>query len=466
MKIAVIGGGISGLGAALRLVDNGHAVTVYEANDYVGGHSNTVDVTLDGERFGVDTGFLVYNQRTYPNLIALFERLQVPVAESDMSFAVSVGPHAFEWCGSNLRSLFAQPSNALSPRFWRMLADIARFNREATALAATLTGGPPSATAVVTDGAAAGAGARVAVASTDPQASALHTPLGQWLDQRGYGRGFRDDYLLPMAAAIWSCPTRTMLEFPLGSFVRFFANHGLLQVTDRPQWFTVRGGSREYVRRIVARLPDVRTRSAVQAVLRSRAAGHGPVDVVTAAGTERFDEVVLACHSDQALALLADPTQDERDVLGAIRYQPNRAYLHTDTRLMPRRRGAWAAWNYLSEGASASRADGRPEPSVSVTYWLNRLQPLPCETPVLVSLNPLTPPDARTVLRTFDYAHPVFDLEAGQAQRRLAGIQGLRHTWFAGAWAGYGFHEDGLRSGLEVADAVHVSRAGIERAAA
>ena len=428
-RIAVIGGGIAGLGAAHRLASQ-HQVTLFEAADYVGGHTNTVDITVGGVSAAVDTGFLVFNERTYPHLIALFEALDVPTAGSDMSFSVSVGPHDFEWCGSDLPGLFAQPSNVLSPRFWSMLSDILRFNRQATAMA------------------------RQATLSDD---AAL--PLSQWLDAHRYGRPFREGYLLPMAAAIWSCPTETMMAFPVSSFVRFCDNHGLLQIANRPRWFTVRGGARQYVQRILAGLSDVRVRTPVRAVLREpldqqrSAAGHR-LAVVTDEGRETFDHVILACHSDQALALLPDASREEREVLGAIGYQPNRAYLHLDTELMPRRRRAWAAWNYLSAGRFGVDSPGVGSPSVAVTYWLNRLQPLPIDQPVLVTLNPPTPPRPELTLKVIDYAHPVFDLAAVAAQGRLPAIQGLRNTWFAGAWAGYGFHEDGLKAGLAAAQGI------------
>jgi predicted NAD/FAD-binding protein len=431
LRIAVVGGGIAGLGAAHRLSAE-HRVTLFEAADYVGGHTNTVDATVGGVTHPVDTGFLVFNERTYPNLIELFRVLDVPTAGSDMSFSVSVGPHDFEWCGSDLGSLFAQPSNALSPRFWSMLKDILRFNREATALAR-------DGSAVAADSAA---------------------PLGAWLDAHGYGRPFRDGYLLPMAAAIWSCPTSTMLAFPARSFARFCDNHGLLQVANRPRWFTVKGGARQYVERIVAGLHEVRTSTPVRGILRAPLdAAHGGRDsvaVITDHGRETFDHVVLACHSDQSLGMLMDPSDDERAILGAVPYQPNRAYLHTDLALMPRRRRAWAAWNYLSTGrfGGPSDADRGDAPSVAVTYWLNRLQPLPFDRPVLVTLNPTTAPRDDTVIGAFDYSHPVFDAGATDAQRRLPGIQGLRNTWYAGAWTGWGFHEDGLKSGLAVAGAL------------
>jgi len=414
MRIAVIGSGISGLSAALRLQPQ-HQVVLYESDARPGGHAHTVDITLDGIRAPVDTGFLVYNERTYPLLIALFKELGVREAPTDMSFAASIGPHRLEWCGSNIRSVFAQPSNLFSLGFWRMLRDILRFNREATALA-----------------------------MGDDAASRLEEPLERYLERERYSAEFRDAYLLPMAAAIWSCSTATMTQFPLGSFVRFFHNHGLLQVEGRPRWMTVEGGSREYVSRILARLNDVRLSEPVLSVTRS--AG-GRVTVHSANATETFDQVVLACHSDQALALLADCSEEERAVLAAIRYQPNRALLHTDPALMPARRRAWAAWNYLSDGQAGA-------PAVSVTYWLNRLQPLPFQSPVFVSLNPLSEPDPATLIREIQYSHPIFDSAAGQAQRRLKSLQGRRNTWFAGAWTGYGFHEDGLRSGLDVAEAI------------
>ena len=424
MNIAVIGSGIAGLTAADRIAFR-HSVTLFEADNRPGGHAHTVDVTLDGRTFGVDTGFLVYNERTYPTLIRLFESLEVPIATSDMSLAVSVAADDVEWSGTSLRSLFAQPANLARPAFWRMLTDIRRFNREATALAESVTG-PDN------DG----------------------RSVGEFIAQGRYGDGFRDWYLMPMAAAIWSCPLVTMLSFPMATFARFCHNHGLLQITDRPQWYTVRGGSREYVDRLLARFGRhggvLRLASPVGSVRRATG-GSGGVVVQGRAGsqafTESFDQVVFACHSDQALALLSDADPDETALLGAIRYQQNRAWLHTDDRLMPRRRSAWSAWNCLSTG--------RPDaPSLAVTYWLNRLQPLPAATPLYVTLNGPTPPDAAKTLAAFDYAHPVFDGEAIAAQRALPAIQGRRGSWFCGAWAGYGFHEDGCKSGLEVADAL------------
>jgi predicted NAD/FAD-binding protein len=418
MKIAVIGAGISGLSCAYRLVQGGADVSLFEAGSYFGGHSNTVDVTLDGATYGVDTGFLVFNDRTYPNLIALFAELGVETAPSDMSFSVKLplgehgGARVLEWAGSNLDTVFAQRGNLLRPKFLRMVRDILRFNQQATALA--LSGQMPQ------------------------------MPLGYFLDLHGYSQQFRAWYLLPMAACIWSCPSDQMLAFPAATFIRFCHNHGLLQVTDRPQWRTVRGGSRNYVNKLLAAIGDKRLATPVTGVLRNPAGGARSVQVRTAAGVEQFDHVVMACHSDQSLALLGmDAGADERGVLEAVRYQPNRAVLHTDASCLPRSRKAWSAWNYQSNAA--------PTPQVCVHYLLNQLQPLPFTTPVIVSLNPLDEPDPSTVLASFDYAHPVFDAGAVAAQARLQAFQGTRNTWFAGAWTGYGFHEDGLKSGLAVA---------------
>ena len=314
MKIAVVGAGISGLACAYRLVQGGANVTLYEAGAYFGGHSNTVDITLDGMRFGVDTGFLVFNERTYPNLIALFAELGVDTAASDMSFSVKLplrGARQLEWAGSSLNTVFAQRRNLLRPAFWGMLRDILRFNRQATKLAR---------------------------GDAMPAQS-----LGSFLDEHGYGVAFRTWYLLPMAACIWSCPADQMLDFPAASFIRFCHNHGLLQITDRPQWRTVTGGSRRYVDKLLAAIPSRRLAQPVTGIERG-VQGLRTVRVHTATGAEQYDEVVLACHSDQALALLQDAGAAETDVLGAVRYQPNRAVLHTDASCLPEERSAWSAW--------------------------------------------------------------------------------------------------------------------------
>lgn len=411
LRIAVVGSGIAGLGAAW-LLSRHHDVTVYEANRRLGGHSQTVDVSLEGITHPVDTGFLVFNRNTYPNLCALFAHLGVEVAESDMSFAVSLLDRDLEWAGTNLATVFAQRRNLLRPAFLRMLGDILRFNRAATA---------------------------IALAGEEDGES-----LADFLHRGRYGATFRDWYLLPMAAAIWSCPKEKMLAYPVASFARFCHNHALLQVEGRPKWLTVRGGSREYVRRLAAGLRDIRLGDAVRSV----DGMPGAFRVASEAGAETFDQVVLACHSDQALRLLAHPTAEERGILGRLRYEPNRAVLHTDVRLLPRREAIWSSWNYIG----AATGDGASP--VGVSYLINKLQPLPWRTPVIVTLNPPVEPEPGKVLGEFRYEHPAFDREAIAAQRGLAAIQGRRGLWFCGAWAGYGFHEDGLKAGFAVANAL------------
>ena len=408
MRIAVIGSGISGLSAAWVL-SGSNAVTLFESQSRLGGHSNTVEANLNGKTFPVDTGFLVFNERTYPNLIALFETLGVRSVESSMTFSVQAEQGRMEWCGTDLASVFAQKRNLLRPRFLGMLRDILRCNKELTA-------------------------AHLAGTLGDER-------LGDWLDRRGFGQAVRDWYLIPMTAAIWSTPPSQALAYPVATFARFCHNHGLLTVNDRPRWRTVAGGSREYVKRMAAGISAVRTGVAVEKIrrLEGRVAVH-----VADEPPELFDHVVLACHSDQQLALLGeDATVAERSVLEKIRYQPNSAILHTDASFLPKARGAWAAWNYHVGGAGTDQA--------SVTYWLNALQPLPTDTPVLVTLNPLREPAPDSVMARFDYEHPLFDPAAIAAQRQVAALQGQRNTWFAGAWTRYGFHADGLMSGLAVA---------------
>lgn len=423
MKIAIVGSGISGLAAAHRL--RGQAdITLFEAGPYFGGHTHTVDVTLPGPhgdvRCGVDTGFLVFNERTYPELIRLLAELGVETAKSDMSFSVQVpralaGGRTLEWSGTSLSTVFAQRGNLVNPRFLGMLYDLLRFNRLCTHLAE---------------------------AQAD---AALMQPLGDFLKEHRFGDAFRDWYFLPMLGCIWSCPTDQMLQFPVATMVRFCHNHGLIQVSQRPQWWTVAGGARHYVDRIVAGIADKRLSTPVRRIERD-AAG---VRVMTDGHTGHFDQVVLATHSDQALALLAQPTLQERAVLGAIRYQANHAVLHTDTTVLPSRRAAWAAWNY-ERAPERSRESAR----VCLHYLINQLQPVPFTQPVVVSLNPVGEIAADQVIGRYDYAHPVFDMAAIRAQKMAAQLQGREHTWFCGAWMGYGFHEDGLKSGLAVADSL------------
>jgi predicted NAD/FAD-binding protein len=418
-KIAIVGSGISGLAVAHSL--KGQAdVTLYEAGDYFGGHANTVDITLPTAQgnvtYGVDTGFLVFNERTYPNLINLFAELGVETALSDMSFSVQApkawGSESLEWSGTNLDTVFAQRKNLLRPKFIKMLLDVLRFNKLCTRIA------------------------------EEQKEVEMRQPLSQFLKQHQFSEAFKDWYFLPMMGCIWSCPTDQMLEFPVATMIRFCHNHGLIQVSNRPRWFTVTGGSRNYVQKIVAGIADKRLNSPVQLIERDEQG----VRVITQGHAERFDEVVLCTHSDQALRMLRAPSELETQCLSAIRYQDNVAVLHTDVSVLPQRQKAWAAWNYV-RAESADQESSR----VCLHYLLNKLQPLPYEQAVVVSLNPTQAIDPQHVIRSIDYAHPVFDLAAIDAQQRMPQLQGQQHTWYAGAWLGYGFHEDGLKSGLAVA---------------
>ena len=414
-RVAIIGSGISGLAVAQGLKDQAQ-VTLFQSGAYFGGHTHTVDVTLDGHTHGVDTGFLVLNERTYPRLLALFEQLGVAIAPSDMSFSVQVPDIDLEWSGSDLSSVFAQRSNLFKPRFWRMLRDILRFNKLTTAIASS------------------------------GQEAQMVEPIGEFLTRHRFSDEFRDWYFLPMIGCIWSCPTDQMLRFPVATLIRFCHNHGLIQVANRPQWYTVRGGARNYVEKILAGVPDARLNCPVHGVRRvPPGSGSAGVWVDSARGSERFDEVVFACHTDQALRILADASEAERSVLGEIRYQPNRAVLHTDRSALPRRERAWASWNY-ERAAEGDREQAR----VCLHYLLNRLQPLPFTTPVVVSLNPVTEPRADSIVGAYEYDHPIFDLAAIAAQKRVPELQGVARTWFCGAWTRYGFHEDGLMSGEAV----------------
>ena len=417
MRIAVVGAGISGLGSAFYLEQAGHRVTLFEAADYFGGHTHTVDVTLDGITAPVDTGFLVCNDHTYPNILKLFDELGVELAPSDMSFAVRADRDGIEWSGTNFASLFAQPSNALKPKFLRFLADIMRFNRLGTAMV---------------------------LESRVPQMS-----VREFLAKERFSQALFDWYIWPMVGSIWSTPRGDVLDFELPMLLRFCHNHGLLRVQNRPKWMTVRGGAKTYVEAIVKQLRDARISTPVKRIVR----GVGFVELVMDHGHEQFDAVVLACHSDQALKLLAHPTETERNALSAIRYQPNRCVLHTDANLMPRRRRAWSAWNYLQ----VNDADNvRP---VALTYWMNLLQPLPFKTQLFETLNPPVEPRKDLLLAEFEYWHPLLNQAAIKAQQQITSVQGLNQTYYAGAWLKNGFHEDGLSSALDVVGVIGEARA-------
>ncbi len=409
MRIAVIGSGIAGLASAWWLSQR-HEVTLFEANDYLGGHTHTHQVEVDGQVHAVDTGFIVFNPTHYPLLTALFDDLDVASQPTTMSFSVHSERSGVEYNATSLDTLFCQRRNLVSPRFWGMLRDLRRFYREAPALLHSADQGPS---------------------------------LGEFLDAGRYGGAFIQEHLLPMASALWSAPIASLAHFPARYLVQFMANHQMLQISGRPEWRVVSGGSARYV-------DALRRRWRVRERLESRVLGverheHG-VRVLTADGLEGFDQLVLACHSDQALALLSDADACERSVLGAIGYQPNEVVLHTDARLLPSNRKAWAAWN--------AHVPRDPMAPCSVSYCMNLLQGIDTPTPLVVTLNRTEAIDPAKVLRTLQYAHPVHDHDMVRAQARWTEVQGRRRTWFAGAYWGWGFHEDGIRSARRVVDAL------------
>ena len=407
-KVAIIGTGVSGLSAAW-LLSKTCDVVVYEKDDRLGGHSNTVDVPVKGGTIPVDTGFIVYNEPSYPNFSAMLDHLGVAPAPSCMSFGVSIDGGAVEYSGQTFSSVFARRSNAASPTFWKMLSDIPRFHRDARD---TLRAG-----------------------------FCEHASLGEFVDGGRYGRGFREHFLKPMAAAIWSTPQMKVFDYPAFSFLRFFENHGLLQVLNLPEWKTVAGGSRSYVRELVKPIAEHVRLGAGAASIERR---NGSVIVTDAGGgVDVFDAVVAACHGDATLGLLSDCDAEERSVLSAFQYQKNHAVLHMDPRQMPTRKRAWSSWNYIGDGAAGA-----------VTYWMNRLQPLSCDEDIFVTLNPVSDINPSKKIAEFWYDHPMFDIHTERAQADIWNVQGRGGVWHAGAHLGHGFHEDGLQSGLAVAEAI------------
>jgi predicted NAD/FAD-binding protein len=408
VKIAVIGAGISGNYAAYKLSKN-HEVTVFEKRERLGGHSATIDVDYDGQQIAVDTGFIVYNELNYPGLTNLFAELGVETSQSNMSFAFSSSfdrnSGGLEWSGNSMNTIFAQRKNLLRPSFWMMLKEILRFNK---------------------------------IANNSDVSESANESLENWLNRHKFSDNFKNNYLIPMGAAIWSTPSKAMNDFPAKGFLNFFINHKLTY-QDRPEWRTVTGGSREYVKKLVAATPaDFRVNAEVTKVTRQ----DSKVQVYSNHEDrfETFDAVVFAAHTNQTLSLLNDADADERKILSDIKYLPNQVYLHRDRRLMPKREKVWSAWNYLHN------KDKKNNIIVTVSYWMNRLQNIKKEYPLFVTLNPPEPPASELTFGYFEYDHPQFDSAAFNAQSDLASIQGNRHTWFCGAWAGFGFHEDGLQS--------------------
>lgn len=411
MNIAIIGTGISGLGAAY-LLHRHHDLVIYEKNAYVGGHSRTIEVPIEQGMLAVDTGFIVFNDRNYPNLLGLFDQIDVPYQKSDMSFGVSIDDG---WLEYSSNGLFAQRKNLFRPQYWRMLADVIRFNKQA-----------------------------LSFIESDPTIS-----LGDCLNQLNMGAWFKRYYILAMGAAIWSCPVETIMKFPAQTFLRFFKNHGLLSINDRPQWFTVTGGSREYTRRLTAPFEEhiLLNNGATRVVQKEK-----QFEVTDEQGATRlFDHVIFACHADQALKLIEQPSVDEQFVLSNFKYQRNQIVVHSDISFMPQHKQCWSSWVYLSEQQQDSNH------GVSLSYWMNNLQSLQTEIPIIITLNPARRPKQELILDEHYFSHPIFDYGAIASQGHIGSIQGKRNLWFCGAYQRYGFHEDGLLSAVNVAKALGVN---------
>ncbi len=408
MKIAIVGSGISGLGAAYLLNEAGHDICMYEKNDYIGGHSRTIEVNIDNSNIAVDTGFIVFNYKNYPCLTALFKHLDVSIDKSDMSFGVSIKNGWFEYGTKRLSGLLAQKSNLLNIKFWRMVFDIVKFNAKAKKYINS------------------------------------NITLGECLKDLNLSSWFKDYYLLAMGSAIWSTSKNSMLDFPARSFIRFFDNHGLLTISDQPQWYTVSGGSREYIKKLTSSFRHkILLNCAAKKVIRK----NNKITVIDTNGNSSdFDHIIFACHSDQAIEILDSPTKEEIDIIGSIKYQENKIIVHTDESFMPKRRSAWASWVYLSEEKNDINSE------ISLSYWMNNLQNINSHVPIIITLNPSKSPNKSKILDENIFEHPVFDEQAIIAQDKISNIQGLNNTWYCGAYLKYGFHEDGLASGIKIAE--------------
>lgn len=422
--IAIIGSGISGLSAAW-LLHKKYDVTLYEKNNYLGGHTHTHDVNEEENALAIDSGFIVYNEKNYPNLVGLFNQLSVKTQRTDMSFAFSLDKGSLEYAGTGFKGMFAQLTNIFSPKHWILLKEIVRFNKTAHSQLKFLE-----------------------------EDKSIENSLGDFLKEHNFTEDLQQNYLLPMGAAIWSCPVEIMYKFPAFSFLRFFANHGLIDLKDRPQWRSVIGGSREYINKM---MPVLKTELIIKAGAESVERFDSHVEVLSEKSTNKYDQVIFACHADEALKLLDDASPIEQDILSNFKYQENETYLHTDESLMPKRKKAWCSWNYLAQSnQNGSTNKTIQDTQVTATYWMNKLQKFEADKEYLVTLNPYQAIDPSKVIKKMTYHHPVFDKNALLAQSRLNEIQGINKSWFCGSYAGYGFHEDGISSSVKVCEELGV----------